>query len=52
MAREYAEKGVEFVFLYTREAHPGENFSAHRSIEQKLSHATIFKEQFEIQRPS
>ena len=33
------------------EAHPGENFPAHRSIEQKFSHATIFKEQFNIQRP-
>jgi hypothetical protein len=51
MARDYGGKGVAFVFLYTREAHPGENFPAHRSIEQKLSHATIFKEQFEIQRP-
>ena len=51
MAREYASKGFVFVFLYTREAHPGENFPAHRSMEQKLAHARAFKEQFQIERP-
>jgi hypothetical protein len=51
MSREYGGKGVAFVFLYTREAHPGENFPAHRSVEQKLRHATIFREQFKIRRP-
>ena len=51
MARQYASQGFAFVFLYTREAHPGENFSAHRSMEQKLSHARAFREQFKIERP-
>ena len=51
MAREYASKGLVFLFLYTREAHPGENFPAHRSIEQKLVHARAFKERFRIERP-
>ena len=51
MAREYADKGFTFVFLYTREAHPGENFPAHRSMGQKLSHARAFREQFKIERP-
>ena len=51
MAREYASQGFAFVFLYTREAHPGENFPAHRSMEQKLSHARAFKERFQIERP-
>lgn len=51
MAREYANKAFTFVFLYTREAHPGENFLAHRSMEQKLAHASAFKERFRIERP-
>jgi len=50
MAREYAEKGFTFVFVYTREAHPGENYGAHRSMEQKLAHARAFKEQDKIER--
>ena len=36
MAEEYGPKGFSFVFLYTREAHPGENYPAHRSMEQKV----------------
>ena len=51
MAREYEPKGFGFVFVYTREAHPGENFPAHRSMEQKLSHARAFKKEFSIERP-
>ena len=51
MAREFASKGINCVFLYTREAHPGENYPAHRSFEQKLAHAHAFKEQFKIERP-
>jgi hypothetical protein len=51
MAREFASKGVEFVFLYTREAHPGENYPAHSSFKQKLDHARAFKAEFNIERP-
>jgi hypothetical protein len=40
-----------FLFLYTREAHPGENFPAHQSMEQKLAHASAFQERFQIDRP-
>jgi len=39
------------VFLYTREAHPGEHFPAHRSFEQKLAHARAFRERFAVERP-
>ncbi len=39
------------VFLYTREAHPGEYFPAHRTFEQKLQHARVFAERWQIQRP-
>ena len=51
MAREFASEGFVSLFLYTREAHPGENFPAHRSMEQKLAHASAFKERFQIERP-
>jgi hypothetical protein len=51
MAREYAEKGIASVFLYTREAHPGEHFPAHCSLDQKLAHARTFAKQFWIERP-
>lgn len=51
MAREFASKGFASVFIYTREAHPGENFPAHRSFEQKLAHARAFREKFQIERP-
>jgi Iodothyronine deiodinase len=51
MAREYSNKGFVFLFLYIREAHPAENFPAHRSTEQKLAHARTFKDRFQIERP-
>jgi hypothetical protein len=51
MARECVNKGFVFLFLYTREAHPGENFPAHQSMEQKLAHASAFQERFQIERP-
>ncbi len=51
MAKEFSGKGFSFVFVYVREAHPGENFPAHRSIEQKLDHARAFRSQFGIGRP-
>lgn len=50
MARAFAPKGINFLFLYTREAHPGENYPAHRSFEQKLAHARAFKAEFKTER--
>lgn len=51
MAKEYRSRGIRFVFVYVREAHPGENYPAHRTLEQKLAHARAFQEKFEIERP-
>ena len=39
MARRYAQHGVTFVFVYTREAHPGERYPHLTSLEQKIRHA-------------
>ena len=44
MAREYEPEGFSFLFVYTREAHPGENYGPHGSMEQKLAHAQAFQE--------
>ena len=51
LAQDYEARGFAFIFVYTREAHPGENFPGHRTIEQKLSHARAFQEQYGVQRP-
>ena len=48
---EYASAGIDFVFVYVREAHPGENLPAHKSMEQKAKHARIFRDELEITRP-
>ena len=39
------------MFLYTREAHPGEHFPALTSIEQKIEHARQFQQRYGITRP-
>lgn len=38
-------------FLYTREAHPGEHYPAHRDFAHKLEHARAFARDFGIRRP-
>ncbi len=39
IADKYADQDVGSIFLYTHEAHPGENYPHHTSFEQKLSQA-------------
>jgi hypothetical protein len=51
MVEDYADRGLQSVFIYTREAHPGEHYPAHTSFEQKLRYARDFKERFNISRP-
>jgi len=51
LAEKYTDRGVNFVFLYTREAHPGEHFEHHRNLEQKLSHAAAFVDTYGLKRP-
>jgi len=40
---------IQFVSIYVREAHPGENYRHHTSEEQKMRHARDWVEQDEIQ---
>lgn len=51
MAQEYEPQGFRFLFVYTREAHPGEHYGPHRSMEQKLAHARAFQQHQQIERP-
>lgn len=50
LAAEYAAKGVHSVFIYTREAHPGEHLPHHTSFEQKCAHARRFEQEQHVQR--
>ncbi|MDA1035481.1 MAG: hypothetical protein O3B65_01205 [Chloroflexi bacterium] len=43
LAKDFAER-AHFPFMYVREAHPGELYGAHESIEQKFEHARAFRE--------
>jgi len=51
MAESYAYKGFGFLFVYVREAHPGECYGSHRTMEQKLTSARAFRDQRQIERP-
>jgi hypothetical protein len=51
MVEEYADRGLQSVFVYTREAHPGENYPAHESFEQKMRYAREFRERVGVTRP-
>ncbi len=50
MARRYADRAVRSVFLYTREAHPGENYRHHATMDDKRHHARAFREHNSIER--
>lgn len=40
----------DFVFVYTREAHPGERVGHHRSFQEKLEHARKLRDEVGIRR--
>ena len=50
MAARYANRSVRSVFLYTREAHPGESFGHHTSMEDKRHNARAFRAEFDVKR--
>ena len=51
LAAEYQDKGFDFVFVFTREAHPGELHPHHTRFEQKLDQARAFQSQLRYQTP-
>ena len=50
MAKKYAVD-AHFIFVYSREAHPGELYPPLESIEQKIQHAKDFRERLGTERP-
>jgi hypothetical protein len=42
--REYRDQGFKFFIVYSREAHPGENYPHHQSFEQKKEYAKKLRE--------
>ncbi|MBI1881563.1 MAG: hypothetical protein HYR94_25560 [Chloroflexi bacterium] len=51
LADRVAAQGVGSIFLYTHEAHPGENYPHHTSMEQKLRHAQALRDVLKVTRP-
>lgn len=51
LSERFAEVGVGSIFLYTHEAHPGEHYPHHTSMEQKLKHARDLRDVLGIRRP-
>lgn len=51
ISEKYADKGVGSYFLYTHEAHPGENYPHLTSMEQKFRHARDLRDVLGIARP-
>ena len=51
MYRTYRDKGFEFLTIYVREPHPGENYGPHRDFEQKLEYARHCRDQDGIENP-
>ena len=50
MADRVADRAVRSIFIYTREAHPGENYGPHSSMDVKRDHARAFKKEFGVTR--
>src|SRR3990172_6483664 len=51
IAERHKERGVGSIFLYTHEAHPGEYYPHHTSMEQKLRHARDLRDKLGVTRP-
>lgn len=51
VAGQFASEGVGSIFLYTHEAHPGENYPRLTSMEQKFRHAHDLRDVLGVTRP-
>ncbi len=49
--KEHRDHGFEFFTIYVREPHPGENYPAHKTQQQKLRYAKDCREQDDIENP-
>ncbi|HWR34286.1 MAG TPA: redoxin domain-containing protein [Clostridia bacterium] len=48
---DYRDDDVQFLFVYVREAHPGEELTAHKSQQDKVAAAEMLREEDEIEMP-
>jgi peroxiredoxin len=48
---EFPGDDIAFLFVYTREAHPGERIRAHRSLREKMRAARLIRDEEEIKMP-
>jgi len=48
---EYSDDDAEFLFVYVREAHPGEEIPAHKSMNDKVAAAEMFRDEEEVDIP-
>jgi len=51
LAKKFADKKIGSVFIYTHEAHPGENYPHFPSLTQKYQHAQDLKDILGVTRP-
>jgi peroxiredoxin len=51
MEDSFSDDDVQFLFVYTREAHPGNRIPAHQSREDKARAAEIFRDEEEVEFP-
>jgi len=51
ISEKYAGAGIGSIFLYTHEAHPGEQYPHLASMEQKFKHARALRDQYHVTRP-
>ncbi|HJT89211.1 MAG TPA: deiodinase-like protein [Bryobacteraceae bacterium] len=49
LREEYSTADVQFLFVYVREAHPGDELPAHRSLEDKMEAAELFCREEEVE---
>jgi len=50
LAAEHTARGFDSLFIYTREAHPGEILPHHTSFARKLAMARLFRDEQQVQR--
>ena len=48
---EYNGEDVQFLFVYVREAHPGDELPAHKRIEEKIAAAELLREEEDVEMP-
>ena len=51
LAEQYTAQDVGSIFLYTNEAHPGENYPHLTSFEQKIAHGKALRDVYGVNRP-